>query len=156
VRLVSIKTFVLVVSVLFGLVFTNQATLACSCAGPRGVNILSNNAAVFAGKVTAIVHLESGANVSEPPIRVTFDVHEVWKGPVRNTVILTTIYNKFSCEGYFFMEGQHYLVAAKTLTRDDGRSDIAELEGIFLCGGTSVLSDANESLKALGNGQRPQ
>jgi hypothetical protein len=154
--LLAAKMCVVNASVLFSLVLTNQAALACSCVGPRGLNILSNNAAVFAGKVMAVEYLTSGANSSEPPIRVTFDVKEVWKGPVRSTIILTTIYNRFSCEGYFFNEGQHYLVAAKSLTRDDGKSGIAELEGIFLCGGTSVLSEANANLKLLGSGRLPE
>jgi hypothetical protein len=87
---------------------------------------------------------------------VTFEVNEVWKGPVRTTVTLTTIYNKFSCDGYFFEEGQLYLVAAQSVTRDDKKSGAAELEGVFLCGGTSVLSDAHENLKEFGKGQRPQ
>jgi len=155
-RLLAAKPCVVIVSALFSLVLANQAALACSCVGPSGLNILSNNAAVFAGKVMEVEYLESGADSSEPPIRVTFDVKEVWKGPVRSTIILTTIYNRFSCKGYFFNEGQHYLVAAKSLTRDDAKSGIAELEGIYLCGGTSVLSEANENLKPLGNGRVPE
>jgi len=144
------------VGVLFGLVLTNHTAWACSCVGPKGLNILSNNVAVFSGKVMAIAYLEPDANSSEPPIRVTFDVSEVWKGPVRRTVTLTTICNKYSCEGYFFKERQHYLVAASTLTRDDRVSDVAEPKWIFLSAGTGVLSDADEDLEEFGKGQRPE
>jgi hypothetical protein len=48
------------------------------------------------------------------------------------------------------------IVAAKFVKRDDGNSGIAELEGIFLCGGTGVLTEASENLKLLGNGRLPQ
>jgi hypothetical protein len=141
------------IAVLLGFVMTNDTVWACSCAGPSGLNILSNNAAVFAGKAIKVVYLQPDMNSSEPPIRVTFDVTEIWKGPIRNIVIVTTIYNKFSCEGYFFEEGRQYLVAAKTLAHDDANSNTAELEGIALCGGTSDLSDADSVLKELGKGQ---
>jgi len=104
----------------------------------------------------AIEYLEPDTESSEPPIRVMFEVNEVWKGPIRTTVTLTTIYNKFSCDGYFFKDGQLYLVAAQTVTRDDKESDTAELEGLSLCGGTSLLSDAGENLEEFGKGQRPQ
>ena len=144
------------VAVLIGLLQTNHLVWACSCVGPTGLDILSSNVAVFAGKVMTIEYLEPDTDSSEPPIRVTFEVNEVWKGPVRNTVSLSTIYNKYSCNGYFFKERRLYLVAAKTVTRDDEKSDIVELEGISLCGGTSALSDAEENLEEFGEGQRPK
>ena len=43
---------VVIATVLFGLVLTNQAALACSCVDPRGLSILPNNVAVVGGKVT--------------------------------------------------------------------------------------------------------
>lgn len=138
------------------LLYTTPAVWGCSCVGPSGLDILSNNAAVFSGKVRTIEYLEPDAHGSEPPIRVTFEVLEVWKGPVRNTAVLSTIHNKFSCDGFYFTEGQTYLIAAETITRDDTESDAAELAGIFLCGGTSLLSDARDDIKEFGEGQRPQ
>ena len=150
------RTWIAFVVALIGLLQPNHSAWACSCVGPTGLDILSNNAAVFAGKATAIEYLEPDTEASEPPIRVTFEVNEVWKGPVRKSVILSTIYNKFSCNGYYFKEGQLYLVAAKTVIRDDPKSGIAELEGIFLCGGTLALAHANDNLKELGKGQRPE
>ncbi len=152
--MVTRRMWIMFVAVLIGFLQSIHLAWACSCVGPTGLYIVSSNAAVFAGKVMAIEYLEPDTDSSEPQIRVTFEVNEVWKGPIRNTVTLSTIYNKYSCNGYFFKEGQLYLVAATTITRDDRKSDIAELEGIFLCGGTSVLSDANENLKAFGEGQR--
>ena len=150
------RTSVVFVAVLISLLQSHHPAWTCSCIGPTGPDILSNNAAVFTGEVTAIEYLEPDTESSEPPIRVAFEVNEVWKGPVRTTVTLTTIYNKFSCDGYFFKDGQLYLVAAQTVTRDDKESDTAELEGVSLCGGTSVLSDADDNLKEFGKGQRPQ
>jgi len=150
------RAWIVFVAVLVGLMQTNHLARACSCAGPSGLDILATNAAVFAGKVMAIEYLEPDTDSSEPPIRVTFEVSEVWKGPVRSTATLGTVYNKFSCTGYFFREGHHYLVAAHTISGDERASDIAKLEGISLCGGTRLLSDANEDLKAFGVGRRPK
>jgi len=124
---VTRKTWVVLAALLIWVLQANNPALACSCVGPTGLDILSSNAAVFAGKVTAIEYLEADTESSEPPILVTFEVNEVWKGPIRKTVTLRTIYNKYSCNGYFFKEGQLYLVAATAVTRDDGESGIAEL-----------------------------
>ena len=43
---------------------------------------------------------------------MTFEVYRWWKGPPKKSVVLHTIYNKWSCEGYFFKEGEEYLVFA--------------------------------------------
>lgn len=129
---------------------------ACSCIGPKGTDILLGNAAVFSGKALEVMYLEPDGKYLEPPIRVTFEVSEVWEGPVRNTISVSTIYNKFSCEGYYFKQGQHYLVAAKSITLDNSKASIAEVEGLPLCGGTSTLENASENIKAFGEGQRPK
>jgi hypothetical protein len=86
---------------------------------------------------------------------VVFDVRAVWKGPVHHAAVLNTVYNKWTCNGYYFKEGQEYLVAAKNLIRDDVAADRSELEGIFLCGGTRPLSDAKQDLEDLGEGRKP-
>jgi hypothetical protein len=153
---VTRRAWIVFVAVLIGLFQASNVAWACSCVGPKGLDVLSSNAAVFSGKVTAIEYLEPDSDSAEPPIRVTFEVSEVWKGPVRHTVTLETVYNKYSCNGYFFKEGQLYLVAAQTVTRDDTESDTVELEGISLCGGTSALSDAEKNLEEFGEGQRPE
>ena len=49
---------------------------------------------------------------------MTFEVYQAWKGPVRRTAVLRTIYNKWSCNGYYFKEGREYLVAAARVTDD--------------------------------------
>jgi hypothetical protein len=111
---------------------------------------------VFAGRVTRVEYLEPDRDRSEPPIRVTFEVDEVWKGPVRHIAVLRTIYNKWSCDGYYFKAGQEYLVAVQTVNLDDPTADRAELEGVSLCGGTQLLSRAQEDIAQLGPGKRPR
>ena len=150
------RTWIAIGAALVVFLQVSPSAQACSCIGAEGLDILSNNAAVFEGHVRTIEYLEPDTITSEPPIRVTFDVNEVWKGPVRNTLVVSTIYNKFSCTGYHFTEGQVYLVAARTVARDEVVSGIAELEDIHLCGGTRLLSEAGYSLREFGKGQRPQ
>ena len=128
---------------------------ACSCEGPRGRKILLAHPAVFAGKATKIHYLAPVEEYTEPPIVVTFEVYQVWKGPIRRTAVLRTVYNKRSCNGYYFKEGQDYLLAADRVTRDDEGEGRYELEGIHLCGGTRLLSRAQEDLAELGSGTKP-
>ena len=111
---------------------------------------------MFTGKATAVEYLEPDDGGSEPPIRVTFEVLEVWKGPVRPVVIVSTVYNKFTCNGYFFKAGEVYVVAAGTLSRDAPQLDLAEVRDVSLCGGTSLLVYAEENLRVFGAGQRPE
>lgn len=101
---------------------------------------LSSNGSVFFGKVRSIIFLDEGneKQKSEPAISVTFDVVEVWYGPPRKTIIVNTIYNSFSCRGYYFKENQYYFVSARSVTSDDELL-LAEVEGVSLCGGTSSL-----------------
>ena len=131
------------------------AAWACSCIGPSGLDILSNNAAVFSGRATTVDYFEPNREGAEPPIRVWFEVQQVWKGPVRKTAVVDTVYNGFTCRGYQFKEGQSYLVAATKVTRDAEESDTVELTGIGLCGGTSLLSEASHNLTEFGHGQQP-
>lgn len=129
---------------------------ACSCEGPRGRDILRAHASVFTGRAVEIQYLERHATDVEAPIVVTFDVYEVWKGPVRHTAVLRTVYNTHTCAGYYFKVGRDYLVAAKNVIGDRAESSSYELEGIFLCGGTRLLSEARQDLTDLGNGTTPR
>jgi hypothetical protein len=94
---------------------------------------------------------------AEPRIIVTFEVYRWWKGLPKKSVVLHTIYNEWSCEGYFFKEGEEYLVFAYR-----NREQMAEkfpfakdTLGVHLCGGTKLLANANEELREIGAGSRP-
>jgi hypothetical protein len=138
-----------------GLVEMSQPLWACSCFGPRGQKILDQAAAVFSGRALRVEYLEPDREKREPPIRVVFEVREVWKGPVHHSAVVSTVYNKWTCNGYYFKAGEDYLVAAKKLVREDMPGGRYEVEGIFLCGGTRLLSNAKQDLEDLGEGKRP-
>ena len=120
---------------------------ACTClyfggsTQQRAERMLDESGAVFAGKV---VDLKRGfrkgpySGVS----KVSFRVSEVWKGPKRETLELTTPSQGGAC-GYSFSEGRKYLV------------DATGKMSVDLCSETKPLSEARELVEALGNGETP-
>ena len=68
--------------------------------------------------------------------------------------VLRTIYNKWSCNGYYFKEGREYLVAAARVTDDAVREASYDIGAVSLCGGTRELSGAKEDLVDLGIGKK--
>ena len=88
---------------------------ACTCAAfggspqQRAEHMLDKSEAVFTGKVVDIERDQKGpfGGVDE----VSFRVSEVWKGPERETLDLTTQSQGSAC-GYSFSEGREYLVDA--------------------------------------------
>lgn len=122
-----------------------EYALACSCVEPGPpLEELGKATAVFSGKVvdrdeTAVVYS------SADPVRVTFQVYTVWKGPVCEAIIVTTAYSEVSC-GYEFEDGKEYLVYAH------GSADNLE---VSLCSRTQSLMGANQDLSELGNGLIP-
>jgi hypothetical protein len=146
-----------VIAVVSFLLSLSQDGFACSCVGPRGKEALAGAAAAFSGKVVQIERLDADEPRGEPRIIVTFEVYRWWKGQLKKSVVLHTIYNKWSCEGYFFKEGGEYVVFAYR-----NREHMAEkfpfakdTLGVTLCGGTKVLANANDELRELGAGRRP-
>jgi hypothetical protein len=75
---------------------------------------------------------------------VTFRVSEVWKGPKRETLELTTPSQGSAC-GYSFSKGRTYLVDATGKKVLDTST----------CSETKRLSEASELVEALGNGETP-
>jgi hypothetical protein len=130
------------------LVLLPDCASACSCAIPpgsqkeRAERALSSSEAVFSGEVAAIERDQMGpfGGVDE----VYFRVSEVWKGPKRETLELTTQSQGSVC-GYHFEEEQEYLVYAY------GKQDLK----VGACGTTKQLSKADEDLALLGNGEKP-
>ena len=128
------------------LVVTPTAVYACSCASPGPPEAeMARSTAVFAGKVTEIAARDWLVISSTDPVKVTFQVSEVWKGPVRTTLTARTARSDISC-GYAFTVGDEYLVYANGSEMD--------LE-LFLCSRTAPLATAVSDLIVLGAGVIP-
>jgi hypothetical protein len=128
-----------IVLTVLGVVFLNpDCAYACSCGAVSTQRLLSSSEAVFSGQVTAI---EKGAAIRTTT--ATLRVSEVWKGPERATLEVSTPSDEAAC-GYTFEEGKKYLVYAY------GKQDLK----VDACGGTVPLSYANEDLAFLGNGEK--
>jgi hypothetical protein len=132
-----------------GIVFLlPDCAYACSCAPASTQRYISGSGAVFSA---VVVEVEEG-----PPTkmmgtsgirssRVTLRASEVWKGPQRETLEVSTPRDGATC-GYHFKEGQEYLVFAYT-----------EKQGLVVdsCNGTRRLAEAEAALKVLGIGEKP-
>ncbi|NJN53950.1 MAG: hypothetical protein HC804_03850 [Anaerolineae bacterium] len=119
---------------------------ACSCMPSESVEAGVDMAtAVFAGEVTQIDAPGGVIISSADPVQVTFQVSQVWKGAVQQTITITTPRESASC-GHEFIEGQAYLVYA------NGSEDDLQ---VFLCSRTASLGDASSDLATLGAGTVP-
>ena len=99
------------ITILILLLSIYQNAVACSCRlGPVDKK-LSNSESVFLGKVRTIVVLDEKNGLDEDRIIVKFNVNESFK-KAESLVTLDTFDNKSSCEGYWFKEGEEYLVYA--------------------------------------------
>ena len=127
------------------LVVNQPCAFACSCLppGPPG-DELARSAAVFAGKVVGL-DVPAGVNSGADPVRVTFQISQVWKGTASPNLVVTTAQSSASC-GVAFEQGQDYLVYAA------GTDDALTAS---LCSRTGTLSAASEDLAALGPGKLP-
>ena len=144
----------LVIAVL--LILIPRLALPCTCLGPRGRAVLPDAKAVFSGKVAKVDYLEKDRRNREPKILVTFEVYRVWKGALGRNVVIRTIYNRWTCTGYFFKAGNEYLVTAyEQMAHDDKTQRLTELGGINTCGGTLPLGQAVKELEDLGPGGEP-
>lgn len=120
---------------------------ACTCAPPPNTQAALVEAdAVFAGRLSRMVYLDDPQR-GEPRVRLTFTVTDRWKGPQTQTIVMQSVINKMSCEGYFWEEGEDYLVFASI--RPNG------MLGVSLCSGTTELRNARADLRALGPGLPP-
>ena len=132
----------------------NPATVhACKCVQPGTPSEeLEKFSAVFAGEVTSIQHsYDAKAGFASPGDHTTvgFEVSAVWKGTVHEEMYITTPPTGGAC-GFTFDEGEEYIVYAY---------DSAYPEGGYatgICSRTALLSNAQEDVDALGQGQAPQ
>jgi Tissue inhibitor of metalloproteinase len=141
--LAALASFVLAV---LGVVFLlpPDCAYACSCAPSSIQRVLSSSEAVFSGEV---VKVEEGPPLPDvgSSIRVTLRASEVWKGPQRETLEVSTPRQGSAC-GYPFKEGQEYLVFA-----DEGKQGLE----VNSCGRTQRLAEAQADLEVLGASKKP-
>lgn len=117
---------------------------ACSCLQPGPpMESAAQSEAVFAGTVANIAPQPAGQFGGG--VLVTFDVQQVWKGPVGPQLTLSTSSSSASC-GYEFVAGEEYIVYANAQ------------EGMLatgLCSRTAPLANAAADVEALGPGEAP-
>lgn len=141
------KKIILLLLIFVSLLVLNISLVnACSCIQPAPpLESLEQSSAVFAGKVVDIT-VPRRINIrSDDPIKVTFEVSQIWKGPDYKTIILTTARDGVSC-GYSFKENEEYIVY--TYGEEDELST-------SICSRTKLLSNAQEDLQDLGAGDLP-
>lgn len=125
-------------------VSTPAKSFACSCImSGTPTEELAKSTAVFSARVTDInVPTRFVSFSSADPVKVTFQVDDVWKGPIQETQVATTARSGASC-GYEFEEGKEYIVYAQ--------GDESDLK-VSLCSRTRPLSQASADLEELGPG----
>jgi len=155
--LAALASFVLAV---LGFVFLiPDCAFACSCAilGNQKEIVesgLSSSDAVFSGEVVDFEKSPSDTTMMEGtmftimsprPATATLRVSDVWKGPERETLEVSTSSQETAC-GVPFEEGREYLVYAyggQGLETD-------------LCSQTKPLSEAGTDLAVLANSEKPK
>ena len=140
------------------LLLAARTVAACDCVGPHGKAALVNAKLAFSGKVIRIKYLDdpNRANL-EPRIIVTFSVYRVWKGTPNRRIVLHTVYNRWTCNGYWFKQGGEYLVFAHPNTSQPTKlfPKATHTLGVRTCGGTFPLADAKRDVEELGAGKLP-
>jgi hypothetical protein len=142
------KKFALLASVALLLSLFPRPAYACSCAPPgTPLETLAAATAVFTGEVVAVEAPGPviGVISSADPVKITFQVQVVWKGPVEQVLTLTNPREDASC-GYSFEMGKLYLVYAF------GHESSLQTH---LCTRNQPLAAAAEDLSALGQGSVP-
>jgi len=141
------RKIILLLFIVGSLLVVNTTTVnACSCVQPApSKESLEQSTAVFAGKVIDI-DAPSGIIVdSADPVRVTFEISKIWKGPDYETLVLTTARDGASC-GYGFEENEEYIVYAYG---EENKLSTG------ICSRTRLLAKAQEDLQDLGAGDLP-
>ena len=162
------KLPIIALSLLGFLAIVSSQALACSClSDPRAREAIKASHLAFRGTVTNVDYLDTDTPQSEPRIIVTFSVSRVWKGPARREIVLHTVYNKFTCQGYYFKKGEEYLVFAYPNEEFLANKFLPEKKtlGTNYCNGTTVIDEASggrraqflrDYLREMGRGRRPK
>lgn len=108
---------------------------ACSCSMGSVKEKFKSSFSVFSGKVKKIDYLQSANGFGDQNIIVYFENPVVYKGGKNTT--LDTAYNGAGCTGYWFKEGEEYLIYA--FKRGDGSLDT------MWCGGVISKSENHKA-----------
>ena len=123
---------------------------ACSCAQlPPPLDFLEASDAVFSGRVLSVegIPLQNDPDGIDVPVKVTFQVSKVWKGPSDGTLVVETSLEGASCGlGRIFRIDEEYLIYAFG-EESELRTD--------LCTRTTQISNAQEDLAELNLLGRP-
>jgi hypothetical protein len=122
---------------------------ACSCVSPPDpATALADASAVFVGTVLSTEVRDGPVMSSGDPVRVTFDVAQVWKGPTETPLVVITARDSATC-GFGFQPGAEYIVYAYTWESSDLQTNI--------CTRTAPSSSQTvlEDLRVLGQGTVP-
>lgn len=140
---------VLVIAILIGGSFSwPSAASACSCIEPPGIEEeLSRSDAVFSGKVISVE--DRPPFIAVPGKTVILQVGKIWKGISQSQVKIATGQGGGDC-GYDFAVGQEYLVYA-VKSDSYGTNSLSTI----ICDRTDVLSQAQDDVAVLGEGQKP-
>jgi hypothetical protein len=120
----------------------------CSCVPPPPVeDLLGGETAIFSGTVKKITNEKREAPIqsSADQVAVLVEVDRVWQGVEDSQVTLYTAISSASC-GFEFQVDTEYLIYANE--NEDGFD-------VSLCSRTAKLTDAQEDLDILGEGQTP-
>jgi hypothetical protein len=126
------RCFSALLAVITALLLCPQNVSACFCGSPDLTKAIRNANAIFSGKVVEV-----------SPERVVFDVHEVWKGKVSSSLVLSQ--RGGSCD-LTFEVGKTYLIYARkyrNMLSEDDRWSTDE------CSGSKNMSKADKDLKRL-------
>ncbi|WP_444916854.1 hypothetical protein [Microbulbifer sp. JMSA003] len=93
------------------LLLAQSHALACSCHLGSVEDKLKNAESVFIGKSREVIVLDEKNELDEDRIIVKLDVLQTFKN-ADSLITLDTLNNSSSCEGYWFKEGQEYLIYA--------------------------------------------
>ncbi|WP_407271124.1 hypothetical protein [Radiobacillus sp. PE A8.2] len=143
-KIICITILLSVALSFMGMTIIPSTSYACSCADPNPVEAEFKRAtAVFSGEVVKITENPSSK-------QVLFKVTETWKGVSRSQVYITTGIGGGDC-GYRFQQGNNYLVYAHPSSMYGGNNGLVTIH----CDGTKQLSEAEEDLVILGEGELP-
>ncbi len=138
------KMPILLFAVVAGVVAARSA-ISCSCLGPvpSPIRDYEQSSAVFVGTLISSYDAKAGASKQSSADRIlyTFEVSQIWKGTIADTLTVVSARSSPSC-GVKFVVGENYVVYA----RDWKRS-----LGVDSCSRTGLLTLREDDLIALPN-----